>query len=299
MVVPTFYETITIDRPGPHYYSARQEDSLPLPMLTFPEIDPVIVQLGPLALRWYGLMYVLAFVTTYLLIARQLKRGKVPELAPHFENLNMTLIISLVIGGRFGYVFFYNFSYYVENPLQAFNTLAGGMSFHGGVIGAIIGGFWFCRRHSLPFLALADLYVATMPLGLGYGRIGNFINGELYGRVSEVPWAMVFPGAGPLPRHPSQLYEALLEGLLLFLLLAWAARRKEAKGWGHGTILALFILLYGVLRCLVELFREPDAHIGLMAGFLSRGQLLSGLMVAAGLAIFVWAKQRGSAPEVA
>ncbi|MEN8140859.1 MAG: prolipoprotein diacylglyceryl transferase [Thermodesulfobacteriota bacterium] len=260
--------------------------------MTFPDIDPIIVQIGPLALRWYGLMYVLAFTATYLLVARHIRRWDPPGLAAHFDNINMTLIISLVIGGRLGYVFFYNLSYYAAHPLQAFNTLAGGMSFHGGMLGAIVGGFWYCRRHKLNFLALADIYVATMPIGLGLGRIGNFINGELYGRVSEVPWAMVFPGGGPLPRHPSQLYEALLEGAVFFGLLAWASSAKRREGWGHGTILALFIFFYGALRFIVEFYREPDAHLGLLAGLLSRGQVLSLLMIVVGAALFVWFRRR-------
>ncbi len=262
-------------------------------MLTYPNIDPVIIHLGPLAMRWYGLMYVIGFTATYFLVARQIKRQQLSKLAACFENLNMTLIIAVVLGGRFGYVFFYNFSYYVDNPFQALNTLAGGMSFHGGVLGVVLGGLWFCRRHGLNFLATSDIYVATIPIGLGLGRIGNFINGELYGRVTEVPWGMIFPGGGPLPRHPSQLYEAFLEGFVFFLLLAWSTRLKEARGWGHGSILALFIFFYGVLRCFVELFREPDAHIGLMANFVSRGQLLSGFMVViGGVLFFLWRRQQ-------
>jgi phosphatidylglycerol:prolipoprotein diacylglycerol transferase len=251
-------------------------------MLEYPQIDPVLLHIGPLALHWYGLMYVLGFGATFFLVRRQIRLYDIKELAPLFENLNMALLVSLVLGGRLGYVFFYNFSYYLHHPLQIANTLAGGMSFHGALLGVLAGGVWFCRRHQLHFLKMADIYVATIPVGLGLGRIGNFINAELYGRVTDVPWAMVFPGGGPYPRHPSQLYEAALEGVLLFVLLAWMSGLKRKKGWGHGSILAFFLVYYGILRSFAELFREPDGHIGLMAGFLSRGQLLSLAMIVGG-----------------
>ncbi len=260
-------------------------------MLKFPEIDPIIVSIGPIALRWYGLMYVLGFLATFFLVRRQIRKRGLTKLAEQFDNLNMTLLLSLVVGGRLGYVLFYNLPYYLEHPLQSFNTMAGGMSFHGGMLGVILGGIWYCRRVGLAFLENADLYVATLPIGLGFGRIGNFINGELYGRVTDVPWGMVFPTGGELARHPSQLYEAVLEGVVLFLLLVWMGHVKDKKGWSHGSILAFFIIYYGVLRCFVELFREPDAHLGLMAGFLSRGQLLSGVMVVFG-GLFFWSLNR-------
>lgn len=261
-------------------------------MLEYPQIDPVLLRIGPLSLHWYGLMYVLGFGATFFLVRRQIRLYAIDELAPVFENLNMVLLVSLVLGGRLGYVLFYNFPYYLHHPLQILNTLAGGMSFHGALLGVLVGGGWFCRRHHLQFLKIADLYGATIPIGLGLGRIGNFINGELYGRVTEVPWAMVFPGGGPFPRHPSQLYEALLEGVLLFVLLVWVSGMKRKKGWGHGSILALFLVYYGILRCFVELFREPDGHIGLMAGFLSRGQLLSIAMIAGGFLLLRYAWKR-------
>jgi phosphatidylglycerol:prolipoprotein diacylglycerol transferase len=256
-------------------------------MLKFPEIDPVIVSIGPIALRWYGLMYVLGFLATFFLVRRKIQQRGLTRLAAQFDNLNMVLLLSLVAGGRLGYVLFYNLSYYMEHPLQSFNTMAGGMSFHGGMLGVIIGGIWYCRRVGLDFLENADLYVATLPIGLGFGRIGNFINGELYGRVTDVPWGMIFPAGGNVVRHPSQLYEAFLEGVVLFGLLAWMGSLKDKRGWRHGSILAFFIIYYGVLRCFVELFRAPDSHIGLMAGVLSRGQLLSGIMIVAGR-VFFW-----------
>lgn len=261
-------------------------------MLSFPQIDPVIIGVGPLKIRWYGLMYVLGFMASWLLVRYQIRTLQLQRLEVEFENLNFTLIICLVLGGRLGYVFFYNASYYLQHPLEILATWHGGMSFHGGVLGIIIGGFIFCRKKGLNFLETADIYVITTPIGLGLGRIGNFVNGELYGRVSDVPWAMVFPDGGPLARHPSQLYEALLEGVLLFII-CWKLRAVKArKQWAHGTLLAAFLAFYGAFRSIVEFFREPDAHIGLMAGFLTRGQLLSSVMICAGFLLF-FATQNG------
>ncbi len=252
--------------------------------MTFPAIDPVIFSLGPLQVRWYGLMYVLGFTASYLLVRRQIRAFSYKELKAHFENLNLILILSVVLGGRLGYVLFYNFSYYLQHPMEIPATWTGGMSFHGACIGVIIGGWLYVRKKDLNFWKCADLYVVTIPIGLGLGRLGNFINGELYGRASSLPWAMVFPGGGPQPRHPSQLYEMVLEGLLLFLIL-WFQKNKpwqEKKGWPHGSMLSLFLIGYGAFRIVVELFREPDQHIGFIFGFLTMGQLLSGLMILGG-----------------
>lgn len=255
-------------------------------MLSFPNIDPVLVSLGPLQVRWYGLMYVLGFCASYLLVRHQLQKFRLEKLAAEFENLNFMLIISLVLGGRLGYVLFYNFSYYLQHPLETLATWHGGMSFHGAVLGLILAGYLYCRKKGLNFLEAADIYVVTTPVGLGLGRLGNFINAELYGRVSNVPWAMVFPGGGPLARHPSQLYEALLEGVLLFIILWRLKTIKYRRRWGHGTMLAAFLMLYGIFRIVVEFFRQPDAHIGFLAGFLTRGQLLSAIMICAGLILY-------------
>ncbi|MCB2182545.1 MAG: prolipoprotein diacylglyceryl transferase [Desulfobulbaceae bacterium] len=261
-------------------------------MLSFPSIDPVIFHIGPLQVRWYGMMYVLGFAASYFLVRFQIEKFKSQKLAAEFENLNFILIISLVLGGRLGYVLFYNFSYYLHNPMEILATWHGGMSFHGGVVGLILGGFLFCRKKGLNFLETADIYVVTTPVGLGLGRIGNFINGELFGRVSDVPWAMVFPGGGPLSRHPSQLYEAFMEGFLLFIILWHLKTVKYRKSWGHGTMLAAFLFFYGVFRIFIEFFRQPDAHIGYMAGFITRGQLLSSIMVCSGLILFFAVKNR-------
>ena len=250
-------------------------------MLRFPKIDPSIIEIGPLKLRWYGLMYVLGFVAAYHLVRHQIKKFRLGNLEEHFENLNFVLLLSLVLGGRLGYVLFYNPGYYRRHPAEIIATWQGGMSFHGALIGLLLGGLIYCRRHRLDFWRVADLYVVAGPVGLGLGRIGNFINGELYGRVSEVPWAMVFPGGGPLPRHPSQLYEALLEGVLLFTIL-WRAKDRYRQA---GAMLALFLVAYGVLRCVAELFRQPDPQLGFLFGPLTMGQLLSGGMITAGLLI--------------
>ncbi len=258
-------------------------------MLPYPEIDPAIIHLGPFQVRWYGLMYVLGFLAAYHLVRHQIKKFALRGLAEHFENLNFVLLVGLILGGRLGYVFFYNPSYYFAHPGEIIATWHGGMSFHGALIGLLLGGIYFCRRHQLDFWQTADVYVAAIPIGLGLGRIGNFINGELYGRVSEVPWAMIFPGGGPLPRHPSQLYECLLEGVLLFVIL-W--RLKENR-WPTGFMLALFLVAYGLVRSLVELFRQPDPQLGFLFASLTMGQLLSGLMILGGGLIFLFRRRRG------
>ena len=259
-------------------------------MLNYPHIDPVLLQLGPLKVRWYGLMYVLGFIASYILVRKQIRDFSYSPLADHFENLNIVLILALVIGGRLGYVVFYNLPYYLEHPLEIPATWSGGMSFHGATIGLIVAGMIYCRLKRIDFWKAADIYVVTIPIGLGLGRIGNFINGELFGRATELPWGMVFPGGGPVARHPSQLYEALLEGGLLFLLL-WMNRWKpwhHRRGWPHGSLLGLFLMGYGVFRFCVEFFREPDPQLGILFNLLSMGQLLSLIMVVAGLMLWAW-----------
>lgn len=264
-------------------------------MLAYPHIDPIIVHLGPLQVRWYGLMYVLGFIASWLLVRHQIRRHNLTQLDRHFENLNLTLILSLVAGGRLGYVLFYNLPYYLANPLEIPATWQGGMSFHGALIGMVLGGLLFCRATKLPFWQSADVYFVTTPIGIGLGRIGNFLNGELYGRVSDLPWAMVFPAGGPLPRHPSQLYEAGLEGVLLFALLWTIQGRYWRRGWPAGTMTALFLIGYGICRVVVELFRQPDAQIGFVVGSLTMGQLLSSAMIAAGVVILLLPRKNNPA----
>lgn len=263
-------------------------------MLDFPAIDPVLLSLGPLQIRWYGLMYVLGFSAAYGLVTHQAKKFGWQQMLQHIDNLNLTLILGVIVGGRLGYVLLYNPSHYLAHPLEIPATWSGGMSFHGGCLGALLAGLWYCRRQGLNYWKAADLFIVTVPIGLFFGRLGNFINGELYGRITAAPWAMVFPDGGPLPRHPSQLYEAGLEGVVLFLIL-WGVRAKPWQqnnaNWPHGTMLALFLLLYGCCRFLVEFFREPDEQLGFIALHLSMGQLLCLLMVGAGILLWLGRKR--------
>lgn len=262
-------------------------------MIPFPEIDPVIFSLGPLKVRWYGLMYVIGFGASYFLVKYQIQRFGYKNLANHFDNINITLIISLIIGGRLGYVLFYSLPYYLEQPLEIVAIWHGGMSFHGALLALIIGGALFAWIKKIDFWKGADIYAVTIPIGLGCGRLGNFINGELFGRTTEVPWAMIFPYGGPSPRHPSQLYEAFLEGLVLFLIL-WSVKHKPwqpGSSWPHGSLLALFLMGYGMMRFVVEFFREPDPQVGLIAGIFTMGQLLCLAMIAGGLGIIVYRKR--------
>jgi phosphatidylglycerol:prolipoprotein diacylglycerol transferase len=199
------------------------------------------------------------------------------------DSLYTYLVVGLILGARFGYVLFYDLASYAKNPLEVFAVWHGGMSFHGGMIGTLFAGYLCCRKFNVDFWKAADLVVVTAPIGLGLGRFGNFINGELYGRVTDVPWAMVFPGGGPLPRHPSQLYEFGLEGVLLFSILWIAKDRRHAPG----MMTALILMLYGLFRFLVEFFREPDAQLGFIAGPFTMGQVLSALTAAAGVILYI------------
>ena len=252
-------------------------------MLPYPQIEPEIVRIGPLAVRWYGVMYLLGFASAYLLVRYQVRKKSLSLPRDWIESLFSYIILGLLIGARLGYVIFYNLSYYLQHPLETFAVWQGGMSFHGGLIGCFVAGVLFYRKVRTNFWVLSDLVIVTAPIGLAFGRLGNFINGELYGRVTDVPWGMVFPAGGPLPRHPSQLYELFLEGLVLFTVL-WIAKDKVRQ---PGVLTSFFLILYGVFRLFVEFFREPDAHLGFVAGAFTMGQVLSGLMVAAGLLLLV------------
>ncbi|MDA8169678.1 MAG: prolipoprotein diacylglyceryl transferase [Nitrospiraceae bacterium] len=257
-------------------------------MIPYPHISPVIVRIGPLEIRWYGLMYLLGFVTSYILFQYQIKKKKIKSITKEtVENLYFWLILALILGARLGYVLFYNLPYYIENPLKVFAVWQGGMSFHGGLIGSIIAGIIFCRKNNIDFWQLADLFVPTTPPGLAFGRLGNFINGELFGRPSNVPWAMIFPGGGDIPRHPSQLYEAFLEGIFLFTVIWVLKDRLRTKG----MVLSVFIILYGFIRFMVEFTREPDPQLGYVLGPFTMGQILSFSMMAAGFALAVWRKR--------
>ena len=264
-------------------------------MLPYPNINPEIVRIGPLALRWYGLMYLAGFLASWALVRYQVKESvsnpdrRRQELAAA-DSLLTVLVLGVVLGGRLGYVVFYNPLYFLRNPSEILATWHGGMSFHGGLAGALAAGFLYCRKTGDSFLKWTDRFVVTAPIGLGLGRIGNFINGELFGRPSNVPWAMIFPQGGMIPRHPSQLYEMFAEGPLLFLLL-WAVRRRP---WPMGARLAVFLTSYGICRFLLEFFREPDPQLGfLLWGWVTMGQILSAGMAALGMTLwFVLAKKQ-------
>jgi phosphatidylglycerol---prolipoprotein diacylglyceryl transferase len=245
----------------------------------YPHIDPVIFKIGPFALRWYGLMYVFGFVSSYLLVVYQLKKQVMKIEKSKIDDLFFYLILGLIVGARLGYAVFYNLGYYLEHPLEIFVLWHGGMSFHGGFIGAFVAGYVVIKRKDLRFFPVADLIIPTCTLGIGFGRVGNFINGELFGKPSTVPWAMIFPEGGNVPRHPSQLYEAFLEGLVLFLIL-WIYKDRKKR---QGDVFALFLIFYGVFRIFCEFFREPDIQLGYIFGIISMGQVLSLFMVAVGL----------------
>lgn len=259
-------------------------------MIAYPHIDPVAIKIGPLAVRWYGLMYLISFILAYVVLSARAKAGRLRLDQNQLTDLITWSAIGVLAGGRLGYILFYDFSWYLANPLRIFAVWEGGMSFHGGLIGVIAMTWLFSRKNKVPFMELGDSAALAAPIGLGFGRIGNFINGELFGRVTDVPWAMVFPGQ-TLPRHPSQLYESFLEGLVLFLIL-WTLDRKKPP---VGVLSGVFLTGYGTFRFLVEFFREPDSHIGYILGVFTRGQLLSLPVVLAGVAVIVLAVRKGRA----
>ncbi len=261
-------------------------------MLTYPEIDPIALQLGPLAIRWYALAYISGILLGMTYMSHLLKRMADPPLEKkQLEDLLLWSVLGIILGGRIGYVLFYNLPFYLEHPQEIVQVWHGGMAFHGGMAGLILAFFLYTKRHGKPFLPVMDLAAAAAPIGLFFGRLANFINGELYGRVTDAPLGMVFPGGGDLPRHPSQLYEAGLEGLLLFLtifLLVRYARALEKPGLLGGVFLAG----YGLARFTVEWFREPDAQLGLLSLGLSMGQWLSVPMILLGGYLIIRATRR-------
>lgn len=246
--------------------------------IPYPDIDPVFFRLGPLAFRWYGLMYLLGLAAAYFVIKHRAPAHGVELSKGQLYDLIVYAAFGVFLGGRLGYTLFYNLKYYLENPLKIVAVWEGGMSFHGGLLGVIIAIVWFCRRRSLPVFPIGDLAALSAPIGLGLGRIGNFINGELYGRITNVDWCMEFPTGGGVCRHPSQLYEAGLEGGLLFAVL-WVINLRRTP---PGTIFWTFIAGYGLCRFVVEFFREPDYHLGYVLGPFTMGQLLSAPMILLG-----------------
>lgn len=256
-------------------------------MLVHPQFDPVAIAIGPLAVRWYGLMYLLGFLLFILLGRYRIRKQK--NCAFTKETLDDALfygVLGVIIGGRLGHVFFYQPDYYLQHPLEILQIWQGGMSFHGGFIGVALAMVWLAHKYKLSWLTVTDFIVPLVPLGLGAGRIGNFINGELWGRPTDVSWGMIFPYADNLPRHPSQLYEFTLEGLVLFALI-WL---YSAKPRPLGAVTGMFMIGYGIFRSFCEFFREPDdGFLGVMTMGVSMGQWLSLPMILLGCALLFWA----------
>jgi phosphatidylglycerol:prolipoprotein diacylglycerol transferase len=267
-------------------------------MLIYPEINPVALQIGPLAIHWYGLTYLAAFSLFFFLATLRLRHQPFASITGvgawsrrDVEDILFLGVMGVVLGGRIGYCLFYKPGYYISHPLEIFAVWQGGMSFHGGLLGVLVSQWWFARSRQRPWLQVMDYIAPCVPTGLAAGRVGNFINGELWGRFSspDLPWGMVFKNSGSLqPRHPSQIYQFLLEGLLLFVLL-WLYARKPRK---MGQVSGAFLVGYGLLRFVAEYFREPDNFLGILALGLSMGQWLCIPMVVAGAALWVWAGKR-------
>lgn len=254
-----------------------------------PNINPIAIEIGPLAIHWYGLMYLLGFFLAWLLGRIRIKSGTTEFNLKDLEDIIFYGVLGVVIGGRLGYVLFYKFTDYLANPLAIFQVWQGGMSFHGGLLGVIVAMLIFGRSRGFKFFQISDFIAPLIPLGLAAGRMGNFINGELWGRPSGMPWAMIFPNAADgLTRHPSQIYEMATEGLILFLIV-WIFSSKPRP---TGQVSGLFLIGYGCFRFLVEFTREPDDFLGLLAGNLTMGQILSIPMVIFGLIIFIVATNK-------
>jgi phosphatidylglycerol:prolipoprotein diacylglycerol transferase len=259
-------------------------------MLTAPDIDPVAIALGPVQIHWYGLMYVLGFGAVWWFGSRRARQPGSGWTEAQLSDVIFYGVLGILLGGRLGYVLFYKLPYYLDHPLDVFKIWQGGMAFHGALIGSIVALMWCAHKQRKSFFAITDFVAPWAPIGLGLGRIGNFINQELWGRVTDLPWGMVFRNAGELPRHPSQLYQASLEGVALFVILWWYTRTPRPLGATSGV----FVLCYGLFRFLVEFVREPDAHLGFVIGPFTMGQLLSLPMVLVGAAIVYWSYRRST-----
>jgi len=262
-------------REGGRAAPAWEPPMLILPVLPFPAIDPVLIHIGPLAVRWYALAYIVGIIAGWfyaraIVSSKRLWGGPAPITVAEFDDFIIWITLGIILGGRAGYVLFYNLPHFADQPLEIFKLWTGGMSFHGGVLGCVVATILFALRRGLPMLPLGDVTAAVAPIGLFLGRIANFINGELWGRPADVPWAMIFPNGGPIPRHPSQLYEAALEGLVLLVVLGLLMRLGALKR--PGLITGAFALGYGIARITCEFFREPDAPF---LGPVSMGMALS------------------------
>ncbi len=268
---------------------------MPLLTIRYPEFDPILLHIGPFAIRWYALAYIAGILLGWLYARAIIKRpalwgGRAPLSVDDFDDFILWVTLGIILGGRSGYVLFYNLPYFSAHPSEIVQLWHGGMSFHGGFIGCVLAVLLFARRRGIPVLSLGDVTCAAGPIGLALGRIANFINDELWGRPAEVPWAMVFPDGGPLPRHPSQLYEATLEGLLLFVILALLLRAGALKR--PGLTIGCFAVGYAIARSICEFFREPDAQLGFLWGGATMGQLLSIPLLLAGLVFIFYALRR-------
>ena len=254
-----------------------------------PSIDPVAIALGPLKVHWYGLMYVFGLLALWFFAAQRAKQPGSGWTAEQVSDFVFYGALGVILGGRIGYMLFYNLSHYVAQPLAVFRVWEGGMSFHGGLLGVLLAMWYFARKTGKTFFIVADFIAPWVPIGLGLGRLGNFINQELWGRTTDVPWGMVFRDAGPLPRHPSQLYQAALEGVAMFVIL-WLFARKPRP---TASVSGLFLICYGVFRVITEFVRQPDAQLGYLAfGWLTMGQVLSVPMILFGAGLMVWAYKK-------
>jgi phosphatidylglycerol:prolipoprotein diacylglycerol transferase len=254
-----------------------------------PDIDPVAISLGPVKVHWYGLMYVIGFLALWYFASRRAKQPDSGWTAEQVSDIVFYGALGVILGGRLGYMLFYNLPHYFAHPLDVFKIWQGGMSFHGGLIGVLLAMLYFARKTGKTFFVVSDFFAPWVPIGLGLGRLGNFINHELWGRTTDSPWGMVFREAGPLPRHPSQLYQAALEGAALFVIL-WLFARKPRP---TASVSGLFLICYGLFRILVEFVREPDPQLGYLAfGWLTMGQVLSVPMILFGVGLMVWAYKR-------
>ena len=254
--------------------------------IDFPSISPIIFSIGPIAVRWYSMAYLFGIAAGWFLVNRNVKKYNLGLSKADVEDLIFYLTLGIIIGGRFGYVLFYGKGAFWENPLQIFELWKGGMSFHGGIAGVIIAAWLYARRFGFQFLAITDLVALYAPIGMFLGRLANFVNDELWGRVTTVPWAVRFPSGGYVPRHPSQLYEAFFEGIVIFILLNWLWRSSRIRN-SHGVVSALFVMLYGIFRISMEQFRQPDAQLGFFFGHITMGQMLSLPLIIAGIWVLV------------
>ena len=266
-----------------------------LPLIPFPAINPVLLSIGPLAVRWYALAYIVGIIAGWfyaraIIASERYWGGAAPLTVIDFDDFVIWITLGIILGGRIGYVLFYNLPHFAEHPLQIFELWNGGMSFHGGVLGCFVAIYAFARRRRIPLLSLGDVTTAVAPIGLFLGRLANFINGELWGRPTEVPWAMIFPNGGPLPRHPSQLYEATLEGIVLFVVLALMVRAGALKR--PGLVSGSFLLGYGIARVICEQFREPDVQLGFLWGGLTMGMILCIPLMLAGIGLLTYTLTR-------